>query len=76
MQKSKQIPFVFILLSIVILLSSFQGNSTVYICVSGTATKYHYNKDCRGLSACTHDIKAIKLSEAKTVGRTLCGWED
>jgi hypothetical protein len=57
-------------------LSSPQTN-TVYICYSSKAKKYHYSKTCRGLSACTHDIKSVSLTDAKTkFNRTLCGWED
>ncbi|WP_072032210.1 hypothetical protein [Crocinitomix catalasitica] len=51
--------------------------ATVYICYSTTATKYHFTKNCRGLSACTHDIKIVTLQDAKgKYERTLCGWED
>ena len=52
------------------------SGSTVYICDSPTAKKYHYSENCRGLNACTHEIKKMNLSEAKVSGRTLCGWED
>ena len=70
-----RIHLLIILCSLFTLLSSFQSNKTVYICVS-TATKYHYDKYCRGLSNCTHEIRAVSLTDAKNVGRTLCGWED
>lgn len=51
--------------------------STVYICNSTTAKKYHYKKSCRGLNACNHDIKSVSLSDARDkYSRTLCGWED
>ena len=49
----------------------------VYICVSETASKYHYKKDCGGLKKCTHTIKKVSLSSAKDdYKRKLCGWED
>ncbi len=51
--------------------------TTVYICNSTTAKKYHYSKTCRGLGACKHDIKEVNITDAKTkYNRTLCGWED
>ena len=82
---------VFTLLSFVLILSSssLEANSNresvydkpletlVYICKSETAHKYHYSKNCRGLSACTHDIIPVTLQEARQkYKRTLCGWED
>lgn len=52
-------------------------NTSVYICNSSTAKKYHFSKECRGLGACKHDIKKVTLKEAKgKYKRTLCGWED
>ena len=51
------------------------GND-VYICKGPQSKKYHYKKDCRGLSGCSTKIYAITLSEAKNLGRGLCGWED
>jgi hypothetical protein len=50
--------------------NSFQ--STVYICVSPTAKKYHYSQKCRGLQKCTHTIKSVTLSEASKLGYTAC----
>jgi len=49
----------------------------VYICTGSYSTKYHYNKNCRGLSNCKSDIVKTSLSKAKNqYKRTLCGWED
>jgi hypothetical protein len=57
-------------------LSSPQS-TTVYICYSETAKKFHYRKTCRGLNACTHEIKQVSITDAKVkYNRTLCGWED
>ncbi|MAO07490.1 MAG: hypothetical protein CL596_02125 [Alteromonas sp.] len=50
--------------------------STVYICNGPQSKKYHLQKDCRGLSRCSTDIYKVDLSKAKSMGRTLCGWED
>ena len=53
-----------------------QGESTVFVCNSETATKYHLKKDCRGLNACKHTVVEVTLSDAKSRKLTLCGWED
>ena len=66
-----------ILLSFVLLFTSFNSvESDVFICVSKGAKKYHFSKSCKGLSNCKHTIKEVKISEAKEMGLTLCGWED
>ncbi len=58
-------------------LTSAQQQTYVYICDSTGAKVYHYDKNCGGLNACTHAIKAVTLDEATgTYGRRLCGWED
>lgn len=51
-------------------------DTTVYICNSSSAKKYHYKKNCRGLNNCKKETKAITLTSARKRGRTLCGWED
>lgn len=38
--------------------------SKVYICVSSSASVYHQTRECRGLSNCTHTIKAVTENEA------------
>ena len=50
-------------------------NTTVYICNSGNAKKYHYTSSCRGLSNCTYKIIKVEIEKAKKDGKTLCGWE-
>ncbi len=60
-----------------IALANYNADTSVYICVSETAKKYHYDKNCRGLNKCSHEIKKVTLSDAKgKYTRTLCGWED
>ena len=57
--------------------TSFTSTETdVYICGVKGAKRYHFTKNCRGLSACKHKIYKKSLSEAKGYGLTLCGWED
>jgi uncharacterized membrane protein len=52
------------------------AGSEVYICVSKTASKYHFSQNCKGLSRCTHTITKVSLTDAKAKGYSLCGWED
>lgn len=57
--------------------SSSDTDKEVYICISKSAEVYHFNKDCRGLNRCTHEVKKVSLSEAKEkYSRRLCGYED
>lgn len=45
---------------------------SVLICVSRTAYVYH-DHYCRGLNACTHEIKKVTLAFAKNeLGRRAC----
>lgn len=50
-------------------------STTVYICNSPGAKKYHYTFGCRGLSNCTYKIVKVDIEKAKKDGKTLCGWE-
>lgn len=49
------------------------SSNTVYI--TQTGSKYHYNKNCRGLSNARKVIPTT-LSKAKADGYELCGYED
>ncbi|MFF5381870.1 hypothetical protein [Pedobacter suwonensis] len=49
--------------------------TTVYICNSPGAKKYHNSSNCRGLSNCTYKIVKVDIEQAKKDGKTLCGWE-
>lgn len=53
--------------------ASTSTTKTVYI--TATGTKYHLNKNCRGLSN-ANNIMPVSLSKAKAQGYTLCGYED
>ncbi len=65
------------LLLLLVFLTSFRPSETnVYICGSKGAKKYHYNENCRGLSACSHGVVKTSLKQAQGYGLTLCGWED
>ena len=55
---------------------SVNSDTTVYICMGKGSKKYHYRKNCRGLSNCSTKIHEVTLKKAKEMGRTLCGWED
>lgn len=49
--------------------------TTVYICDSPNAIRYHLAAKCRGLSNCSHRIVAVPLEKAKGMHLTLCKWE-
>jgi hypothetical protein len=49
--------------------SSTTPQEKVYICDSRTAYVYHRYKDCKGLKACTHEIRAVSEQEAVNVYR-------
>ena len=51
------------------------SETDVYICKGPGSKRYHYKKNCRGLLSCSTKIYEIKLSKAKELKRTLCGWE-
>ncbi|MAZ29298.1 MAG: hypothetical protein CL868_19780 [Cytophagaceae bacterium] len=48
----------------------------VFICKGKSSKKYHYKKNCRGLSNCSTPVAEVTLEEAKRLKHTLCGWED
>lgn len=63
--------------SLLLILLSFQPvENNVFICGSTGAKKYHYKENCRGLTACRHQLTKVSLSQAQGYGLTLCGWED
>lgn len=55
---------------------SSSAETSVYLYDSCGGKKYHYEKNCRGLSNCQHEIIKVTLEQAKKRGKTLCGWED
>ncbi|KLT69715.1 MULTISPECIES: hypothetical protein [Flavobacterium] len=60
-----------------VIFASFRPLETkVYICGPVGAKKYHYTENCRGLTACRHEITKVPVSKAQGYGLTLCGWED
>ena len=52
------------------------SSEEVYLCDSKGGKKYHFKKDCRGLSACKAPIKKLSLADAKKMGKEICGWEN
>ncbi|MEL1255985.1 hypothetical protein AAEO57_19500 [Flavobacterium sp. DGU38] len=63
--------------SLLLILLSFQPvENNVFICGPTGAKKYHYKENCRGLTACRHQLTKVSLSQAQGYGLTLCGWED
>ena len=68
---------VIILLLSISMLVAFQKveEKKVYICTSVASTKYHFKKNCKGLSHCKVTIKESTEKKALKYGRTLCKWE-
>jgi len=65
------------MIMLLLILTSLALPTTVYICLSPGAKKYHYDKSCRGLNNCIHEIKAVSKGTAENqYGLELCGWED
>jgi len=64
------------LLSTLVLLTSFSADPDVYLCNTKGGKKYHFDKDCQGLSNCKGEIIKVTLKEAKEKGKTICGYED
>ena len=48
------------------------GDSSVYICVSPGAKRYHCDRDCKGLNKCEHTIRKVSVSKARSMGLTPC----
>lgn len=65
-----------LLLPMLFALTSFTFSNDVYLCNSKGGKRYHFKKDCRGLSNCQAEIKKVTLEEAKSLGKTICGYED
>ncbi|MBO0321551.1 hypothetical protein J0X14_04510 [Muricauda sp. CAU 1633] len=53
-----------------------KSDNNVFLCMGKGSKRYHYIKNCRGLSNCSTKIYEVTLKKAKEMGRTLCGWED
>lgn len=51
-------------------------DSYVYICISKSASKYHFDRYCSGLQKCTHDIEKTTKGDAQYRGYTICLLED
>ena len=69
-------------MKIILLLVLFSFNqikstktTTVYICSSNNAKKYHQNPNCRGLSNCQFKVVKMTLAAVRSKGMTLCKWE-
>ncbi len=65
--------FYFCVMAVLCLQASCSSNNTVMICVSPTAHKYHSTR-CKGVKACTHQIKKLTIKEAEELGKTPCGY--
>lgn len=50
-------------------------SSNVYLYNGPGSEKYHFNPKCRGLNNCSTYLEKVSVSEARSRGRQLCGWE-
>lgn len=55
---------------------SIQPETDVYLCNGKYSKRYHYKSRCQGLKNCSTTIERTTLTEARSRGRTLCGYED
>lgn len=63
------------LVTLLILIISFTFSSYgqfVYICSGNSASKYHVNKNCRGLKSCGGPIKCTTITAVTQQGRSAC----
>ncbi|NAS31990.1 hypothetical protein GTQ40_13475 [Flavobacteriaceae bacterium R38] len=68
--------FIFFFGALIFFSFTLKPTTEVYICKGKGSKRYHFNKNCRGLSRCSTKIHKTSLKHAKELGRTLCGWED
>lgn len=59
-----------------IITTSAEKQRKVYICKGAMSKRYHISPKCKGLKKCSTKIHEVSLSEAKSIGRTLCKYED
>ncbi len=64
-----------LLLAFLLLCNVDCTTTTVYVCDSPNATRYHLREHCRGLSNCHYHIIKMTLEKAKAKNLTLCKWE-
>ena len=62
----------FIAIISILFLCAFTPAGNVYVCVSNTSVAYHSNRNCTGLSRCTHEIKAMSIDDAVKMGKRQC----
>jgi len=64
-----------LLLGILLLNGVRCAPTTVYICDSSNAIRYHLTPKCRGLGNCSHRIISVTLEKAQKMNLTLCHLE-
>lgn len=64
-----------LLFALPILCNTQCTTTTVYVCDSPAAIRYHYDENCQGLSNCRYRIIKTTLDSAKKSNKTLCKWE-
>lgn len=50
----------------------YSYGQTVYVCSASSTSKYHINKDCRGLKSCGSPVKSTTIAAMRKQGRGAC----
>jgi 5-bromo-4-chloroindolyl phosphate hydrolysis protein len=67
--------FLFFLILLIKAVPPGDNSTTVYLCDSKNATRYHYKSNCKGLSNCSYKVVQSTVESARKTGKTLCKWE-
>jgi hypothetical protein len=46
--------------------------ATVYVCVSKSSVAYHSRDNCAGLNRCSHEVRAMSVTDAQQLGKRAC----
>ncbi len=50
------------------------SDTAAWLCTGPSALRYHLHANCRGLKACSREIRPIGRAELDTLGRKVCGF--
>ena len=49
-----------------------QRATVVYLCANGKTVVYHSSRNCAAMRRCSHEVRAISVSEATATGHRKC----
>ena len=62
-------------LAVMMLALPAHTSNRVYVCTGPSSKCYHIKSNCRGLSKCSREVKAVTIEEARQMGRGKpCGY--